>query len=318
MSPPDVPCYRCWLRPRGRTVLAAQHPLRPLPPLNALKAFEAVGRLGSVRRAAEALTVSHTVVGRHVRNLEDWVGVKLVHTGPHGTELTPEGRRLLDSVSVAFESIASAIDMVRPGARRGELRLWCVPGLAVRWLMPRLSQLQAALRETEVVLRPTDSAPDFSKHEADIEIRFGQRMATGVRSEELVLPRFFPVASPTFLATCPPIGAIADLAGLPLIHEESREQWRSWLDLAGVTCHLPLQGPRVWYANVATDAAIMGQGVALTNRYLAASEVASGRLVEVLDTDIRIGGYFFHTASDRWNDPDIARVRRWLAQALAE
>jgi DNA-binding transcriptional LysR family regulator len=56
-----------------------------------LRAFEAAGRTGSMRAAAEDIGVSHTVVSRHVRNLVHWFSQKLVRTGPRGDELTPEG-----------------------------------------------------------------------------------------------------------------------------------------------------------------------------------------------------------------------------------
>ena len=52
-----------------------------LPPLIMIRAFEAVGRTGSMRKAAEAMGVSHNVVSYHVRNLEAWIGLKLVERG---------------------------------------------------------------------------------------------------------------------------------------------------------------------------------------------------------------------------------------------
>lgn len=291
---------------------------RRLPPLNALKAFEAVGRLGSVRRAAEALSVSHTAVARHIRKLEDWIGVPLILAGPRGSGLTPEGQRLMAETTAAFQRIAAIAEALRPRTRRGELRIWCVPGLATRWLAPHLAALEALLPDTEIALRPTDAVPDLARRDADIEIRFSVRDAPGVRACELMRPRFFPVASPEFLAAYPPVCNPADLIALPLIHEDTREQWRDWLVAAGASVPDRLQGPRVWYANVATDAAVMGRGVALTNAYLAGADLAAGRLVEMLTTDIRLGSYVLQTAADRWDEPAIARVRSWLIEALAE
>lgn len=62
-----------------------------MPPLTALRAFEAVGRTGSVRSAGEELSVNHSVVSRHIRNLEQWLGVKLVETRGRGIALTRLG-----------------------------------------------------------------------------------------------------------------------------------------------------------------------------------------------------------------------------------
>lgn len=289
---------------------------RRLPPLVALRAFEAVARLGSVRRAAEELGVDHAAVARHVRNLEAAVGVRLVEAGPRGSVPTAEGRRLAEDTARAFDLIGESLAGLRP-SRREELRIWCVPGLAVRWLMPRLARLEALLPDHDIVLRPTDQAPDLTRGEADVEIRFGPRPAPGVRSEDLATPRFFPVASPEFLAARAPVTTASDLVRLPLVHEDTREQWRCWLAAAGLDPVPPLHGPRLWYANVAIEAVLLHQGVALVNRLQVDRDHDDGRLVELLASDIRIGSYVFQADGARWSEPALARLRRWLKQEMA-
>lgn len=290
---------------------------RQLPPLTALRAFEAVLRLGSVRKAAAELGVDHSAVSRHVRHLEDHLGVRLVDSGPRGSEATPDGRRYHEQIALAFDVIQSATEALVPKQKR-ELSLWCVPGLAVRWLMPRLVEVEALLPGHDIVLRPTDQGPDFARGEADVEIRFRPRPAPGVRYEELVSPRFFPVASPAFLKDRPTVTSAAELSRLPLIHEDSREQWRQWLALAGLDPVPVLDGPRLWYANVAIEAALMGQGVVLVNRLQVAQELADGRLVELLGTDIRFGAYVFQADSSRWGESAVLKLRQWLAREMAE
>lgn len=285
---------------------------RILPPLVAVRAFEAVCRLGSIRRAAAELGVDHAVVSRHVRNLEDHFGIRLLQAGPQGSRPTAEGRRFADKVSLAFDVLSEACEELRPKGGQRELRIWCVPGLAVRWLMPRLKALETLIPGREIVLRPTESAADLLRGEADLEIRFRPDPAPGVRAEVLAEPRFFPVASPAFLEQHGPVETLALLAALPLLHEDSREQWRHWLAEAGLDPVPPMEGPRLWYANVAIEAVLLGRGIALVNRLQVAPELADGRLVELLATDVRIGAYVLQAESGRWNEPGIALVRRWL------
>jgi len=52
---------------------------RRLPSLMALRAFEAGARLGSFTLAAEELLLTQSAISRHVRNLEDFLGVMLFH-----------------------------------------------------------------------------------------------------------------------------------------------------------------------------------------------------------------------------------------------
>ncbi|WP_165837694.1 LysR substrate-binding domain-containing protein [Zavarzinia aquatilis] len=291
---------------------------RRLPPLVALRAFEAVARLGGTRRAGEDLNVSHTVISRHLQNLEAWAGVRLIEREGRGIVLTNEGRRYFERISGAFDLIADATEELSPRGSAGEMRIFCAPGLAVRWLARRLAALEAALPGVDIILQPTDRSPDFAKGEADAEIAFNPKPGPGIVATPLVEPRFFPVASPTFVARRGPFVHPRDIAGAPLIHEESREQWSQWLMRAGLDPVPPLHGPRLWHADAAIEAALQGQGIALGNILLVGDHLAAGRLVEVLTTDIRFGSYVLRTPATQRDGRNVARLGRWLVLALRE
>ena len=289
-----------------------------LPPLSMLRAFEAVGRHGSMRRAADELGVSHTVVSRHVRNLQDWFGLALVATGPRGVVLTEPGRLVHAAAAAAFDRIAEATAELMPtrvGVR--PLRLWCVPGLASRWLTPRLSDLQAALPDVEIVVRATTERPDFRRGDADAAILFGEDVPDGGWARLVERTRIFPVASPERVARQGRVETLADLARCVLIHEDSREQWRRFFRTAGFEPPATLQGPRLWYASSAHEAALAGQGVALATRLQAADDLRAGRLVELLATDVCLGGYWFVAPQTRWSTPVIQRLHDWLEAQVA-
>lgn len=287
-----------------------------LPPLVMLRAFEAVARMGSMRKAADDIGVSHTVVSRHVRNLEHWMGQKLVAATPRGVALTPQGETLFVAVSRAFRIIANTTAELRPAAARSALRIWCMPGLATRWLTPRLSEIEAAMGAVDISLRAIDRLPDFAAREADLMIGFGSFDDLPPGAEQLVLPRMFPVASPAWIARHGAPKTLAELAEAPLIHEESRQQWTDWFDAMGVKLRTELRGPRLWDANLGFDAALAGQGVALVTRLTAGAEIDSGRLVEILASTVRLGGYYTLVAPQRAADPVLARFESWLADNL--
>lgn len=287
-----------------------------LPPLVMLRAFEAVARMGSMRKAADDIGVSHTVVSRHVRNLEHWMGQKLVAATPRGVVLTAQGETLFAAVSRAFRIIANTTAELRPAAARSALRIWCMPGLATRWLTPRLSEIEAAMGAVDISLRAIDRLPDFAAHEADLMIGFGSFDDLPPGAEQLVLPRMFPVASPAWIARHGAPKTLAELAEAPLIHEESRQQWTDWFDAMGLKLRTELRGPRLWDANLGFDAALAGQGVALVTRLTAGAEIDSGRLVEILASTVRLGGYYTLVAPQRAADPVLARFESWLADNL--
>lgn len=71
----------------------------PLPPLNSLQAFEVAGRHESFLYAAAELQVSPGAVSRHVRQLEQFLGIELFVRQSNGVTLTPAGNRYARKVS---------------------------------------------------------------------------------------------------------------------------------------------------------------------------------------------------------------------------
>jgi DNA-binding transcriptional LysR family regulator len=290
-----------------------------LPSLSALKAFEAVGRTQSVRAAGDELGVSPTVVSRHLQNLQLDLGVDLVEPRGRGLALTPAGEAFHARVTQAFDLLRQAVHEVRP-TPRDSLNIWCIPGLANRCLLPRLPELQGKLKTQEITLQPTLARPDFTRSEADAEIVYLNQVRPGasVQAELLAQPRVFPVASPAFQARYPHLGEPSDLVALPLIHEESTQQWERWFNGTGIMTLPPLRGPRLWHAHLAIEAARLGQGIALANRFLVKEDLAAGRLVEVVPSNVRLGGYYLIAPAGHWRDPSVSTLRIWLKSVLRE
>lgn len=296
---------------------------RALPPFAALRAFDAVARLGGVRRAALELELDHAVVSRHLRSLEQWTGIPLIERSRGRAMLTREGERYHGRISDAIDGIAHAtIDLMRLGDDI-RLHIWCMPGFAFQWLISRLDEFQNANPQLDMELRPTDAGPDFNQHEADVDIRYAAvygpalSLQPCVRSIEIARPPVIPVASPDFLARHPPIHCARDLLAHHLLHEESFDNWRTWLAHHGAAVDdAKLSGPRLWHGHLTVNAARRGLGIALANHFLAADDLASGRLVEVGDGQvferISLGSYVFVARADRWNSPSVLRCRRWL------
>lgn len=288
-----------------------------LPSLTALKAFEAVGRTGSIRAAGQELAISPTVVSRHMQNLQLDLGVTLVEHKGRGVVLTEAGEQYHRQVSQAFNLLRQATQRTKITNQRS-LTIWCIPGLATVRLLARLPELEAQLSGGDITLQPTLSRPDFSRGDADAEIVYldNPPLDDDLRAERLSQPRVFPVASPALLARFDGIKSPLDLLRLPLIHEDSTNQWEIWLKRSSVS-HIPaLQGPRLWHAHLAIEAAKIGQGVAIANELLVEEDLRHGRLVEIIPSEVYLGSYYLITPHDRWNDPSIQMLFAWLVRVL--
>jgi DNA-binding transcriptional LysR family regulator len=112
-SPP--PRKLRFLYPDYRLVVAVSH-------LQALQALEAAIRLGSLKRAAEALVITPAVVGQRVKTLENYLGIDLLVRGRSGLRATPELASGLGPLSTAFKELSHVADLLNL-QRRDEIRL---------------------------------------------------------------------------------------------------------------------------------------------------------------------------------------------------
>lgn len=296
---------------------------RRLPPFGGLKAFEAVATCGGIRKAAEAMSADHATVSRQLRALETWAGVRLFDRGP-GAEggLTPEGEKFYRQVASALIEIARASITLTHRQDSSKLALWCAPGFASEWLARRLADYSQASPNIELILLPTEDAPDFSAHQADCRVFYLSDYEgpaaedPTIRRVEISRPPVLAVATPDFLERHPGIRSPSDLLTAPLLHEHDAGQWGRWLAKHGVSAE-SLAGTRYWQGHLTLAAAREGQGVALANLLLVESALHAGTLVEVdFGHPVFLGSYYFEARRDRWRNNVIASFRRWLEIAI--
>jgi DNA-binding transcriptional LysR family regulator len=142
-----------------------------------LRYFNAVARLGSIRKAADRLHVAPSAVSRQIAQLEHEVDAVLFERSRSGVRLTAAGEVLARHSHRVFRDIDRAragIDDLR-GLRRGEVSLWVIEGF-VRGLLPSiLAEFQT--RYPAVAFKVQTASTDriieaLLEDEADIGITF--------------------------------------------------------------------------------------------------------------------------------------------------
>jgi DNA-binding transcriptional LysR family regulator len=292
-----------------------------LPPFAALRAFEAVFRVGGIRKAAAVLGVDHAVVSRHLKTLEQWMGLPLINRMGNRVSLTREGEQYLARISAALAELRRATWELSNGADGRPFRICCVPGFSIQWLSEQLAVFAQENPDATIELKPTDTRANLAIFEADADIRYYlsedlERVSgPGLRSFELARPEVIAVASPDLAARIGVIDTVAAILALPMLHEESDREWKTWLSLNGIEVPTPLPGLRCWHAHLALAAARQGRGVALANRFLIASDLDRGTLVRIDWPQARpaaLGAYVLFAREDRWMAPVLVRLRQFL------
>lgn len=307
-----------------------------LPPLPALRAFEAAARHLSFKKAADELFVTPAAISQQIKALESYLGVLLFHRLPRALELSEQGQAMLPKLREGMDCLAAAVEMAqqRPA---GLLTVHAPPSFALRWLVPRLSRFAALHPEVELRLAddagnidglgrgPESVLTDPRDAGSAVAVRFGMGDYPGFSRDLLLAPEYVLVCSPGLLSRSAPFATAADLAQQVLIHDESipdeavRPSWDEWFRLAGVHGVDTSRGPRFSSAVLVLEAALGGQGVALSLWPLVEADVRAGRLVMPFPTVLQSRYVYSLVVPETLVErPLIRDFRAWLlAEAAA-
>ncbi len=289
-----------------------------LPSLNALRCFEAAARSGSFSRAAEELNVTQSAVSHQVRQLEDWFGVSLFDRMGRQTIPTPKGQELARSLAEAFDIMAAACRRLSQSENGPALTIAALPSIATIWLIPRLSQFFLDHPEVSVKVIYAFTGQKINFDECDIAILWGPGEWEGTRSTRLLAGNTVAVCNPNYLEKEGPFEVPQAILGKSLLHDTDRLDWQNWMRHAGLKHAGPSPGPIFQDFNLLRAAALAGQGIALCPRSLISDDLASGRLVQLFETAIKLDYAYsiLEPASGSGRRTEtITLFKDWLLQA---
>lgn len=258
---------------------------RPLD-IGWLRIFEAVGRLGSLTRAANELGLSQPAVTYQIKRVEDQLGVSLLHRSQGGSRLTDAGEVLFEAVKSSVESIDKAVRDTRRSSQDHAVRIFTDFGFAAFWLMPRVTDFRRLHPEAEVHIIASQGLDDELGRETDAAMLFGSAEDFPETAQLLIPERVVPVCTPGFLERFGPFDDPAQFARAPLLHLEVTGKsrwltWESWLADHGID-RKPAQGDLGLNTyGFVIQAALAEQGVALGWRGLIEHHIEQGSLVTV-------------------------------------
>jgi DNA-binding transcriptional LysR family regulator len=282
--------------------------------LNGLKALEAVGRLGSLARAADELGVSVGAVSQQIARAEAQLGRALFARTARGLVPLPEGIALLERLTEGFSILSSAVSSA---LRRDEnlLTISVAPILASRWLVHRLPHFASRCPDVRLRIEASDRIVSMSGGDVDVALRVGRGGWADADYEWLEDEIVFPVCAPSLAKG---LKAPADILKLPVIIDgPSVFGWDVWLNPAG------LAGARLNETHVFSDgslcldAAIGGQGLFLTWKMLAAYALQNRQVVEPFSLRAPTGrATYFVTPKGRRMNNTVRAFREWVREEL--
>ncbi|MBV4491150.1 transcriptional regulator GcvA [Pseudomonas oryzicola] len=254
-----------------------------LPPLNAVRAFASAARHQSFSRAAEELHVTHSAVSRHIRLLEEHLGVLLFERRNRQSVLTPIGQAYYQQISLGLAQIANATQALTRSSASRKVTINVRPSFAVRWLIPRLPDFMAQFPEIKPEVVTSTLAPDPSREAFDVVVRRGSSgWAANLEPNVLLEDDLLLVAAPSLLQAIP-VQAPADVLRHTLLSGRTRSgDWQAWCKLAGVNQARQQPALQFDHMHLVLQAAVDGLGVALCPASLLGKDLATGRLYNPL------------------------------------
>ncbi len=234
-----------------------------LPPLALLPAVMAAARNGSFSAAANEMGVTHSVISRHVAQVEQWLGYDLFERYGRGVRPTPDGQRFLRDAQ-------GAIDLLSQGAqpwrkRRGPdvIRISLLPSYARIWFLKLVPDIERDLN-VRLELELSERLADFEGGQTDIALRCGKGQWQGTKSTLLFSDDLVPLISPKLLAGQDAKNLDAEaISNLPLLNDSDATGWRHWLGEHGVKYRQKPSDRRFEDYSVGLCAADAGLGVIL-------------------------------------------------------
>lgn len=279
--------------------------------LNDMLWFLAVAEEHSFTKAAAKLGTSQSTLSHTIKKLEERLGLRLLTRTTRSVSPTEAGQRLIRSLAPRIEEIETEIDQLMEIRDRpsGTVRITLSDHALHSFVWPKLCPVLNDYPDIKVELDTDNGFRNIVEDRFDAGVRLGESI-----DKDMVAVRIGPdwrlvaVAAPSYLATRSVPMSPQDLVGHNCInHRQSRSGgvyiWE--FEQGDKELRVRVDGQLTFSSSYAMiDAAANGYGIAYLPENLVQKDIASGRLVQVLDAwSPRFPGYYLYYPNKRQNSP---------------
>lgn len=260
----------------------------PINELRAIATFAKAVELGSLRQAAKAQGVSPQAASQAVAQLEQHLGVRLLHRTTRSLALTEEGRHFLENTQPALAALDRALSLARESREdiAGPLRIVGPKSSFAPVLMPLLDAFCRRHPGIVADVRLDDGIGNWVLDRVDVGFRIGVSPDESVIARRLFPIQLFICASPEYLQRHGVPRTLDDLAAhrCSVFRHGSSDHVLPWyLQIGGrIEQRYMPAALSVNDAELELHAVLSGQVIAQLANIAAAPYIRSGRLVPLL------------------------------------
>lgn len=251
-----------------------------------MRVFVAVADAGSFVAAARGLGLSKAAVSRYVSDLEQRLGVRLMHRTTRRLSLTQEGEVFLARSRDILASIeASEAELsTRSDSAAGLLKVSVPVSFGIQHLAPLWNEFLEAHPRVSLDVQLADRVIDLVDEGFDLALRIARLPDSSLVSRKLASTRLVLCASPQYLERRGVPRHPSDLAQHEVVGYSlfaTGDQWQ-FTGPEGVVTTKVKPRMRTNNGDTCVAAALRGAGLVLQPSFLVAGELTAGRFVEVL------------------------------------
>jgi DNA-binding transcriptional LysR family regulator len=173
----------------------------PINELRAIATFAKAVELGSLRRAAAAQGVTPQAASQALAQLEDHLGVRLLHRTTRSLALTAEGQRFLETTQPALAALDRALSQARESKDEiaGPLRIVGPKSSFVPILLPLIDEFCHRYPDVQPDVQLDDGKGNWVLERVDVGFRVGASPDEGVIARRLFPVQLLICAAPSYI-----------------------------------------------------------------------------------------------------------------------
>jgi len=291
--------------------------------LNDIAAFVRVVENSGFAKAARELGVPTSTVSRAVARLEEAVGVRLLHRTTRNLSVTSEGHAFHRRVAPLVASLRDATRTLGSGSKEpeGMLRVTAPNDVGAAFLSEQIVEFADRYPLLNVELVLTNRKLNLVSEGIDVAVRAGKLESSSLVARKIGTLQVDLYASPGYAEHARLPSNLSELGRHKIVAFGARNGKISW-DLAGprgtetveLDCRIGCDDFGFVRASL-----VAGGGIGLIPRMIAATEVATGRLVRVLpDYGLSGAALYVIYPSARQVPSKVTLFRDFLAKRCAE
>ena len=254
--------------------------------LKSMKVFATVVATGSFAGAAVRLDISRAMASKHVLDLEERLGARLLQRTTRKLKLTDSGMayyercaQILDDVE---EAEAGAINL--SAAPRGILRLTMPVSFSVRHVGPLITRYLEKFPEVQIDATLSDRRIDLIEEGLDLALRVGASPEPGLIARRLATDRLVICGAPAYFERCGRPTRPEDLAGHNCVLYSYSAVGSEWKMTGPNGEHsVKVSGSlRANNGDLLNQVVLGGLGLMCQPEFLVGEDIRAGRLEEVL------------------------------------